>query len=38
MVDLDQLVQQATQRMAEFINRSHAQQLRRMRESWSGSK
>lgn len=38
MVGLEQLVQQAMQRLAEFINRSHAQQLRRMRESWEAAK
>lgn len=34
MVDLDQLTADAIKRLAEFINRSHAQQIRRMFESW----
>lgn len=31
----DQLAAAATQRLAEFINRSAAQHLRRMREAWA---
>lgn len=32
---LDRLEREALQRIAYFINRCHAQQLRRMREVWS---
>ena len=31
---LDRLCREALQRLAYFINRSAAQQLRRMREAW----
>lgn len=33
--EIDRLAQQALQRLTYFINRSAAQQIRRMRATWS---
>lgn len=38
MVDLDRITADALKRFSEFVNRSHAQQLRRMVESWRRTK
>lgn len=37
LADLDRICAEALQRIGYFINRCTAQQLRRMKESWSKS-